>query len=122
MAFADPQSVTIATVANPLPRIGSGQNTGTFSKADGTVKLSVSHQYGKRTRRQARLDFSKIAPDPLISSTNIKYSMSAYVVVDVPVTGFTIDEQKTIVDALSAWLATGAGAANITTKLLGGEN
>lgn len=122
MAYADPQSVTINSVANSLPRIGSGVNTGTFAAGDGNVKLAVSHQYGKRTRRQARLDFSKVAPDPLISSTNIKYSMSAYVVVDVPVTGFTVAEQKQIVDALTAWLATGAGAANVTTKLLGGEN
>jgi hypothetical protein len=122
MAYADPQSVTINSVANSLPRVGSGVNTGAFSNGDATVKMGVSHQYAKRTRRQARLDFSKIAPDPLISSTNIKYSMSAYIVVDAPVTGFTVAEQKQIVDALTEWLATGSGAANNTTKLLGGEN
>lgn len=121
MAYADPQSVTINAVATVLPRTSSGVNTGQFTKDDGNVRLTVSSAYGRRTRRTARLDFSKVAPDPLISSQNIKYSMSAYLVVDVPVTGFTVAEQKQIVDALTAWLASGSGAANSTTKLLGGE-
>lgn len=120
MAFPDPQSVTIATVANVLPRTSTDRAAGTFTKDDGTVKLNVSHSYGKRTRRSARLDFQKVAPDPLISSTNIRYSMSAYVVVDVPLTGFTIAEQKQIVDALTKWLTDSSGGN--TTKLLGGEN
>jgi len=46
--------------------------------------------------------------------------MSAYLVVDVPITGYTIAEQKQIVDALIAYLSASSGAA--TTKLLGGEN
>lgn len=119
MAYTDPQSVTINAVANSLPRVGSGLNSGSFSKDDGTVRLSVSHQIGKRTRRQVRLDHSKIAPDPLISSTNIKYSMSAYLVVDVPPTGYTVAEAKQIIDGLTKWLTDTSGA-NLT-KLLGGE-
>jgi hypothetical protein len=122
MAYADPQSVTINSVANSLPRVGAGPDSGNFKANDGNVVLTVKHSNGRRLRHTARLDFSKIAADPLISSTNIKYSMSAYVVVDAPVTGFTVAEQKQIVDALTAWLAAGAGAANSTTKLLGGEN
>lgn len=120
MAYTDPQTVTINSVANSLPRTASGINTGSFTKDDGNVRLTVSHSYGKRTRRQVRLDFSKIAADPLISSTNIKYSMSAYLVVDTPITGFTVAEAKQIVDALNAWMTASSGAN--TTKLLGGEN
>jgi hypothetical protein len=120
MAFADPQSVTINAVANSLPRTSTLGNSGVFTKDDGTVKLSVSHAYGKRNRRTIRLDFSKIAADPLISAQNIRYSMSTYIVVDVPVTGFTITEQKQIVDALTAYLTASSGAR--VTQLLGGEN
>lgn len=120
MSFADPQTVTISTVANTLPRTSSGVDAGVFTKDDGTVKLSVSHQYGKRTRRTIRLEHSKIAADPLISSTNIKYSMTAYLVVDVPVTGYTVAEAKAIVDGLTAYLTASSGAR--TTQLLGGEN
>lgn len=120
MAFTDPQTVTISASPNTLARTSSGVNSGAFTKDDGNVKLSVSHQYGKRTRRTIRLDHSKIAPDPLVSSTNIKYSMSAYLVVDVPITGYTVAEAKAIIDGLTAYLTATSGAR--VTQLLGGEN
>lgn len=120
MAFADPQSVTINAVANSLPRTSSGVNSGVFTKDDGNVKLSVSHQYGKRVRRTIRLDHAKIAADPLISDRNIRHSMSTYIVVDVPITGYTVAEAKQIVDGLTAYLTASSGAK--VTQLLGGEN
>jgi hypothetical protein len=120
MAYSDPQTITINAIANSLPRTASGVNTGTFTKDDGNVRLSVSHAYGKRNRRQSRLDVQKVAPDPLISSTNILYGMSVYLVVDAPKTGYTIAEQKQAVDGFLAYLSASSGA-NIT-KLLGGEN
>lgn len=119
MGFADPQSVTINAVAQSLPKTGIGANSVTYTKDDGNVKLSISHVYGKRTRRQARLDFQKIAPDPLVSAQNIIFKMSAWLVVDVPVTGFTVAEQKQIVDALTKYLTDSSGAR--VTQLLGGE-
>lgn len=120
MAFSDPQSVTINAIANSLPRVSSGVNTGSFSKDDGTVQLTVAHAYGKRTRRTIRVDHSKIAADPFTSGVNQKYSMSTYLVVDVPITGYTLAEAKQIVDGLTAYLTASSGAQ--TTKLLGGEN
>lgn len=119
MAYTDPMTVTINAIANTLARVGFGPSSGTFSKDDGSLKLSVAHQYGKRTRRTARIDLTKVAPDPLISSTNIVYGASVYLVVDVPKTGFTIAEQKQLVDGLTKWLTDTSGAN--TTKLLGGE-
>jgi len=120
MAFADPQSVTINAVANSLPRVGSNApGTGVFSKDDGTVKLTVAHQIGKRARRTVRLDHKKIAADPFVSGNNTSYSMSVYLVVDAPITGYTIAEQKQIVDALTAYLTATSGAR--ATQLLGGE-
>lgn len=120
MAFPDPQTVTINAVAVPLPRTASGVNTGAFTASDGLTKLTVAHAYNKRTRRTVRVDSNKIAPDPLISSTNIRYGMSAYLVVDVPITGYTVAEQKFIIDGLTKWLTDTSGS-NLT-KLLGGEN
>lgn len=119
MAFADPQSVTINAVAQTLPRISSGPNSGSFRKDDTTVGLSVSHQYGKRVRRQVRLDHKKIAPD-VFTSDNREYTASVYLVVDHPVTGYTVAEQKQLVDALTAYLTASSGAK--ATQLLGGEN
>nr|QDH86918.1 MAG: hypothetical protein H4Bulk462434_000003 [Leviviridae sp.] len=118
--LADPQSVTINSVANSLPAIARGVNNSAYQKDDGTVKLSISHQYGKRTRRTARLDFSKIVADPLVTTQNQKVSMSAYLVVDHPITGLTNTEQKQIVDALTAYLTASTGA-NVTA-ILGGQS
>lgn len=120
MSFSDPQSVTINAIANSLPRTSSGVNNGIFTKDDGTVKLTVSHTYGKRTRRTIRLEHSKIAPNPLVSTQNVGRSMSTYVVVDVPTDGYTVAEQKQVVDALTAYLSATSGAR--VTQLLGGEN
>ncbi len=118
--LSDPQSVTINAVANSLPRTVAGVNAGAFQKDDGTVKLSLSHTYAKRTRRLVRLDVSKIAADPLISAQNIKYSMSTYLVVDVPVTGYTVAEAKQVIDGFIAYLSASSGA--VITKILGGES
>lgn len=119
MAFADPQSITINAIANSLPRVSSGVNQGSFSKDDGTVKLAVSHTYGNRTRRVVRIDHSKIAADPL-TSANSKFSMSTYLVVDIPTVGYTVAEAKQVIDGLTAYLTASTGAR--VTQLLGGEN
>lgn len=118
--LTDPQTVTINAVAQTLPRTSSGVNQGVFTKDDTTVKLSISHTYAKRTRRMVRIDFSKIAADPLISSQNIKYSLSAYLVVDLPTTGFTVAETKLVTDGFLAWMTASSGAN--MTKVLGGES
>jgi len=122
MAFSDPQSVTIGTAPGTVsvPRTGSGVGTGIFLSNDTTVKLSIANTYGKRTRRVARIDFSKIAPDPLISANNIKYTSAVYLVVDQPLTGFSVAELKDIITGLTTWLTASTGAH--ITQLLGGEN
>jgi hypothetical protein len=120
MSFADPQSITINSIANSLPRIASGVNSGVFQKDDGNVRLSVSHSYGNRTRRTMRVDHRKIAADPLISAQNIQYSMSVYVVTDLPVTGYTVSEAQEVIDGFTAYLTASSGAK--VTQWLGGEN
>lgn len=120
MAFADPQVVTVNAVAQSMPRISSGANTGTFQKDDASYKLTVSHDYSKRTRRLLRLDNAKVAADPLAAGINVRATFSAYLVVDEPLTGYTIAEKKQIIDGLVAYLTASSGA-NVT-KLLGGEN
>lgn len=120
MSFADPQSVTINAVPISLPRTGSGINSGTFTAADSTVKLSVSSQYGKRIRRTIRIDHSKYATDPTNSALQVPRSMSAYAVVDTPLQGYSTTEAKQVCDGLFAYLTASSGAR--VTQLLGGEN
>jgi len=120
MSFTDPQSLTIAGVSVSLPRVSSGINTSTYQSNDGLVSLAASHSYGKRFRRTLRVNHSKIAADPLAAGVNVKSSMSVYIVVDAPLTGYTVAQQKEVVDAFAAYLTASTGA-NVT-KLLGGEN
>lgn len=120
MAFADPQSVTISGVAISLPRTSSEKEGGTFTASDGNTEFTVSHRNGKRKQHRIRLTSTKIAADPLQASTNVISSMSASLLVDVPLAGFNITEAKAVVDALVAYLAASTGAR--VTQLLGGEN
>lgn len=118
--FADPQSVTINAVANSLPRVSSGDYLGVYTKDDGNVSLSVKHAIGKRTRRTIRIDHRKVAADPLVTAQNLNYSMSMYIVVDVPPLGYTPAEVKQVWDGFIANLA--ASSAANTVKFLGGES
>lgn len=122
MAYTDPQSVTINAIARTLPRTSNGVDAGQFTESGNLLKLSVAHSYPKnRARRTIRLDLKKIAADPLVTTQNVAFTMAAYLVVDVPRdTGFTIAEQKQLVDGLTAYLTASTGAR--VTQLLGGEN
>lgn len=115
--FADPQSAIVTgSTATTLPRTGAGLTSGTFTSADGTVKLTVDHVLGRRNRRTVRFDMSKITSDPLIPSQNSRVSFSAYTVLNAPQNGATAAEQVKLLTALAAWMT----EANIT-KLVGGE-
>lgn len=119
MALADPQSITIGT-ALTLPRTSTGANSSSYTKDDQTVRFDVAHQYGKRVRRTARVTSNKITTDPLITGQNVRLSASVYVVLDVPVSGFTAAEQKDLLLSISTWLSASTGANSV--KLVGGEN
>ncbi len=122
MAFADPQSVTIGTTpgAVSLPRVNTGSDVGKFSNYDSKVVLEVSTAYGKRSRHIARLTFSKVVTDPLVSTTNVIASGTITLTIDVPPTGFTALEQKDLSKALINHLTATSDAALI--KLIAGEN
>jgi hypothetical protein len=116
--FADPQSVTVNAVAKSLPRTSAGDHRGVFEDpADGLV-LTISHQTGKRHRTTARLDHSKISTDPLVPTSNRPYSLSAYLVFDTPLQGYTTTELGYYLKAMSDWLA----VAGNQTKILGYES
>jgi hypothetical protein len=118
--FTDPQSVTVGGTAISLPKTSSGLDQGKYNAADGLTTLRISHQYGKRNRRLIRLDSAKISENPFTAGLSERFSMSVQLVVDTPIVGYTVAEQKAIVDALVAYLAASSGAR--VTQLLGGEN
>lgn len=120
MAFADPQAIDVGSGTLSLPRVSTSPTSGTFQVSNGEVKLTVSHAVNKRARRSVRVDVQKVVPDPLFPATNVPRSASVYLVVDAPVTGFTVAELTDIVDGLTTFLSASTSAK--TVQLLGGEN
>lgn len=116
--FADPQSVTVNAVAKSLPRTGSGDHSGVFEDTADGLTLKISHQSGRRHRSTVRLDQSKISADPLVPTSNRPYSLSAYLVLDTPLQGYTTTEIGYYLKALSDWLA----VAGNQTKILNYES
>lgn len=114
--FADPQTITVNTVAQTLPAVERNGTLSKYQKDDGTYSLSISHQIAKRGRFTVRIDATKVAPDPLSAANNQVYSASAYLVLDKPLVGYTNAEVQQIASALTAW----ATSANLL-RVLGSE-
>jgi hypothetical protein len=120
MALSDPQSLDIGAGAVSLPRVSTLGNSSTYQAGDGLLKLALSHQYGKRTRRVIRVDASKLAADPFIPAQNSIVSMSCYMVFDLPVSGYTPTEALGVFNGLSA--LQNASSDAVTVALLGGQS
>jgi len=114
--FADPQSITVNSVAKSLPAVERQNGSSVYQMDTGDYQLVISHAYGKRQRYTVRVNATKIAADPLASANNNQYSMSAYLVIDKPAVGYSNVEAKDLALALSAW----ATSANLL-KVVGGE-
>lgn len=121
MAFADPQTITINAVAGTFNRVDTQGSRSVYRTADGFWTLTISHQKraGGRSNRMYRVDHTKVAPD-VYTSDNTKYTFSAWLSVDAPELGYTVVEQKQVVDGMIAALQASSGLA--ITKLLGGES
>ena len=119
--LTDPQSVTINSVANSLPRVSTFEGKGVYTKDDGTVKLTVNQQPGRdRSRLSVRLDQKKIAADPFIPATNRELGVSIFFNIDRPNVGYSAAELKDIASSLTTWLTASSGANLV--KILGGES
>lgn len=119
--LADPQSVTINSVANSLPRVSTFEGKGIYAKDDGTVKMTVNQQPGKdRSRLTVRLDLKKVTADPFIPATNREVGVSVFFNIDRPNVGFTAAELKDFSQSLTTWLTASSGANLV--KILGGES
>lgn len=125
MAYADPQSVTYNAVAQSLARVSSGVNSGRFyvaGAAGSDFSLELSHQYGKRTRRMARLNVGLVNANPFATGISAYESTSAYLVLDTPATNGIVDPAVAVlsVNALTGWLTASSNANAL--KLCQGQN
>lgn len=114
MALADPQTLTVNTVAKTLNRIKPGTNQSVYQTSDEVYRFTVSHQETKsnRTRRMVRVDHRVVAADPLTSINEYKEA-GIYLVIDEPEYGFSDTELDYDIQALCDWLS----SANVTKVL-----
>lgn len=119
--LADPQSVTVAGSTVAIPRVGVGPDTATYRSADGTIQLTIAHQYNaKRVRRTISVAQTSVVTDPLIPSNSVPTYQRFYLVWDLPKAGLSVTDEKALTDGLLAFLNASSGAA--ITKILGGES
>lgn len=117
--FADPQTITVSTVAKTLNRTGTGPDTGAFASASRDRRLTINHNYGRRVRRTMRFQTDSLVANPLVSGQNINQSITIGFYVDLPA-GYDATALKAEADGVVAYLAASSGAA--LTKLIGGES
>ena len=102
--FSDPQSVTVNSVAQSMPRVETNGRKSVYRKADETYTLTISHTPNKdRVRSMARIDQKAVVPDPL-TSVNDYETLSFYVVVDRPLAGFTMTQTEQLIAGFKTWL------------------
>jgi len=121
MAFADPQKVKVdGTNEVELPRVDTGSFASEYLSSDGLTALKLSTTNGRRKRHVARIDLTKVIASTLTPSQNEEVSTSAYLVVDRPLSGYTNEELRKLVEGLCNFLSASTYAA--TKKLLGSES
>lgn len=118
--FADPQSVTVLTVAQSLKRVSTGENSAVYREADNNYELSVSHNYGKRNTKSLRLRNRKIAADPFTSGLNREYTQTVTLALNTDPLGFTVAEIVGDLVGLADYIKANTNA--IATAWAGGES
>lgn len=120
MAFNDPVDFDPGAGDIELFRVSTGENRSTYSDAAGTNLIKAEHNYSRRTRRVFRVDVNKITADPFLPTQNTKVSASLYLVADLPVAGYSVDEIVDLYTGLNGSLSSGTNALLI--KWLAGQS
>lgn len=129
--FTEPLSITPGawchSGALSLPRVSQSGRTSTYQagplsvNAGSLLRVTASHQEGKRVRRVLRCDYSDNAGTTLISGTTAQRGISCYVVVDAPLGGaFAAVDQQALFNGLKGLWSASSDA--VLLKLLGGES
>lgn len=123
MALTDPQKFKeVAGTEVTAPRVSTGDFKSIYETSDGLNMLTVStnETAGNRLRHLVRIDVSKLATNPYEETKKQTISMSAYVVIDRPVAGFTVTEAKKLVEGLVGLLS--GSTYSLTEKVIGRES
>jgi hypothetical protein len=123
MALTDPQKFKeVSGTEVTAPRVSTGDFKSIYETSDGANMLTISTQEtnGNRKRHLVRIDVSKLTTNPFEESKKQEVTSSVYLVIDRPVSGYTVAEMKKLVEGLVGLLS--ASTYSLTEKVLGGES
>lgn len=120
MALSDPQTVTIDGTGHTLARVFEKTAPGMFVSADGDYTLEIIPANRKTKVRTVRLRNSKVASDPLVSTTNVRVQDLITLTIIRPLDGYSDAEIEKQVTGFFTWF-TAATNANLK-KVIAGEN
>lgn len=94
MAFADPQTVTIAGAGNTLARTSSVGSKSIYMKNDENLSLEISHSKSRdRIRSFVKYDQRVVAADVLTAENKFQ-TATVSIMFDRPLVGFTATQIK----------------------------
>lgn len=104
--LSDPQTITINAIAVTLNRISTSGLGSSYSNADQTIRMEVSHTQQKngRIRTLVKLIERKLVTNPL-DSKNDYDTTSVHVVIDRPNYGWTTAQIQQLVAGLQGWMS-----------------
>jgi hypothetical protein len=118
MSLTEPADVALDDGATSFFLVSREAQRAVYRSSTGKYEIVVSHQEGKRNRRNLRLNVVETTADPFVPAENVEVSYSAYLVVDMPIAGFSNTDVNTCITGLMAWLASGT----VTNQFLRGES
>jgi len=103
--FADPQVITVNSVAKSMPRYKTDGTKAFYQTPDELYRLTISHTpSGDRIRSMVRVDQRAIVTNPLDSTSNDWDTLSFYCVLDRPTYGFTQAQIEYLIAGFKTWL------------------
>lgn len=127
----EPLTVSIGAIDASLPRVSSEKNSATYrdrnfvdtEEKQISSEIVISHNYAKRTRTVVRHNVVKSA---IGTVTTVPVTMSAYLVIDTPLSGFSMTEIAENVGGLLSVIGTenngAVAASNDLKKIIEGES
>lgn len=119
--FADPQTLTVNSVAKSMPAISRNGTSSIYQTADGVYRMRISHDIqAKKERHLVEVIRQEIAADPY-SELQLDAQLKVQLVIDNPTRSLISDTEIVyVVNAFAAWMTASSSAA--ITKVLGNES
>jgi len=104
MALADPQVITVNSVAKSMPRVETSGRKSLYATDDGLFSMTVSHQTTAQDRIRSLAGFEQraVVTNPLDSTDQDYDSLRINVTFDRPSYGFSLAQVQQLTAAIVA--------------------